>query len=85
MYRKEIKYDRETRDYACYLDGELVGFAGQQGVEEPRLLPVGFVGHRRLSGPPDGGCDSERWSPYLMVGHERHPVNVNNRRHTGAG
>lgn len=27
MYRKEIKYDRATRDYACYLDGELVGFA----------------------------------------------------------
>jgi hypothetical protein len=27
MYRKEIVYDRETRDFACYLDGELVGFA----------------------------------------------------------
>ncbi len=27
MYRKEIMYDRETRDYAMYLDGELVGFA----------------------------------------------------------
>mgnify|MGYP001571940030 CR=1 FL=1 len=27
MYRKEIAYDRETRDYAMYLDGELVGFA----------------------------------------------------------
>ncbi len=27
MYRKEIFYDRDTRDYACYLDGELVGFA----------------------------------------------------------
>ncbi len=26
-YRKEIKYDREARDYAMYLDGELVGFA----------------------------------------------------------
>ena len=25
-YRKEICYDRETRDYAMYLDGELVGF-----------------------------------------------------------
>lgn len=24
---KEICYDRETRDYAMYLDGELVGFA----------------------------------------------------------
>lgn len=27
MYRKEIMYDRATRDYAMYLDGELVGFA----------------------------------------------------------
>ena len=27
MERKEIIYDRETRDYAMYLDGELVGFA----------------------------------------------------------
>lgn len=26
MYRKEIIYDRETRDYAIYLDGELMGF-----------------------------------------------------------
>ena len=27
MYRKEIVFDRETRDYACYLDGELVFIA----------------------------------------------------------
>ncbi len=27
MYRKEIVYDCETRDFAMYLDGELVGFA----------------------------------------------------------
>lgn len=27
MYRKEIVYDRETRDFAMYLDGELVGYA----------------------------------------------------------
>jgi hypothetical protein len=26
-YSKEIKYDRETRDFAMYLDGELVGWA----------------------------------------------------------
>lgn len=25
--RKEIVYDRETRDYACYLNGELVEYA----------------------------------------------------------
>lgn len=27
MYRKEIVYDRETRDFAMYLDNELVGYA----------------------------------------------------------
>lgn len=27
MYRKEIVYDKETGDFAMYLDGELVGFA----------------------------------------------------------
>lgn len=27
MYRKEIVYDRATRDYAMYLDDELIGFA----------------------------------------------------------
>jgi len=26
-YRKEIVFDRESRDYAMYLDGELVGYA----------------------------------------------------------
>ena len=26
-YQKEIKYDRASRDYALYLDSELVGFA----------------------------------------------------------
>jgi len=27
MYKKAIIYDPETRDFAMYLDGELVGFA----------------------------------------------------------
>ncbi len=27
MYAKSIQYDREVRDYAMYLDGELTGFA----------------------------------------------------------
>ncbi|HEU4326076.1 MAG TPA: hypothetical protein VFS21_23250 [Roseiflexaceae bacterium] len=27
MYRKEIVFDRESRDYAMYLDGDLVGYA----------------------------------------------------------
>ena len=32
-YRKEILYDRETRDYAMYLDGELVGFIPRHRIE----------------------------------------------------
>lgn len=27
MYRKEIRFDRDSRDYAMYLDGELIGYA----------------------------------------------------------
>lgn len=27
MYRKQIVYDRMTKDFAMYLDGELVGYA----------------------------------------------------------
>lgn len=27
MYRREIIYDRETRDFMMLLDGELIGFA----------------------------------------------------------
>jgi hypothetical protein len=27
MYRKQIAFDRETKDFAMYLDGELVGYA----------------------------------------------------------
>lgn len=26
-FTREIKFDRETRDFAMYLDGELVGYA----------------------------------------------------------
>lgn len=35
MYEKAIMYDPQTRDFACYLDGELVGFARtfQEGEE----------------------------------------------------
>ena len=27
MYEKSIQYDRATRDYAMYVNGELVGYA----------------------------------------------------------
>jgi len=34
MYRKEVLFDPELRDYACYLDGELVAFTKtyQEGI-----------------------------------------------------
>ncbi len=35
LYRKEIVYDWDTRDYACYLDGELIGF--QRNYREAEL------------------------------------------------
>jgi hypothetical protein len=37
LYVKEIVYDRETHDYAAYLDGELVGF-GRTYLEAETLL-----------------------------------------------
>jgi hypothetical protein len=37
LYVKEIVYDRETHDYAAYLDGELVGF-GRTHLEAETLL-----------------------------------------------
>ena len=42
MYRKEIVYDRETRDFAMYLDGELVGFARTYHEAEVRLDSLVF-------------------------------------------
>lgn len=34
---REIIYDRETRDYALYLDGEFVGYAGSYHAGEIKL------------------------------------------------
>jgi hypothetical protein len=63
---REIKYDRETRDYACYIDGELIGFAksyhdgevvcDQYVYDElARAEPVTFVASR------DEAHRQERW------------------------
>lgn len=37
MYRKMIVYDRKTRDFACYINAELVGYAATY-VEAESLL-----------------------------------------------
>jgi hypothetical protein len=42
MYRKEIVYDKETKDYAMYLDGELVGFARTYAEAEATLDQLVF-------------------------------------------
>ena len=41
-YEKSISYDRETRDYAMYLDGELVGFARNHHEAEVTLDQLVF-------------------------------------------
>jgi hypothetical protein len=48
MYEKVIIYDPETRDFACYLDGELVSFARTfQAAEELLDKLVYRLLHRR--------------------------------------
>lgn len=37
MYRKMIVYDRKTRDFALYLNGELVGYAATYLEAESKL------------------------------------------------
>ena len=37
MYEKTIQYDRETRDYAMYVNGELVGYAATYHAAEVEL------------------------------------------------
>ncbi len=42
VYQKEIAYDRETHDYAMYLDGELMGFARTYEAAERELDQLVF-------------------------------------------
>jgi hypothetical protein len=49
-FRKEIKYDRLTRDYALYLDGKIVGYArsyheGERTLDE---LTHGILAHQQM-------------------------------------
>ena len=37
MYRKQIVYDRKTKDFAYYLNGELVGYAATYLLAEQTL------------------------------------------------
>ena len=59
MHRKEIVYDRDTRDYAMYLDGELVGFARTYHEAEVTLDQLVYelltAGHFHTATELDGG------------------------------
>jgi hypothetical protein len=58
-YEKEICYDRETRDYAMYLDGELVGFARTYHEAEVSLdeLVHTILVHGNADPAPAAPCD----------------------------
>ncbi len=56
-YEKAIKYDRETRDYACYLDGELVGFARNYHAGEIMLDQLVFYLLAHFPKPPSAPLD----------------------------
>jgi hypothetical protein len=50
-FRKEIRYDRVTKDYALYLDGALVGYAatyhdGERTLDE---LALAILTHQHTS------------------------------------
>ena len=76
MYRKEIVYDRETHDYAMYLDGELVGFARTYHEAEVTLelkLPTGV--QASVPWPTDGAPGRHRlphtaftWASQVVLG-----------------
>lgn len=65
LYHKEIVYDRETHDYAMYLDGELIGFARTYHAAEVmldqlvyELLTHNFAGDNNAAEQP-GTDDSQ--------------------------
>jgi len=59
MYRKEIRYDYLTRDYALYLDDELVGVASTYHEGEVKLDQLVYDlltdGMHRTATELDGG------------------------------
>lgn len=62
-YRKEIVFDRETRDFAMRLDGELIGFARTHHEAEVTLDQLVFEllssGATATASALDGGSDAD--------------------------
>lgn len=62
-FRKEIRYDRVTKDYAYYLDGELKGFASNPFEAEVALDNLVYdlleSGACATAAQLDGGSDAD--------------------------
>jgi hypothetical protein len=78
LYRKEVVYDRTTRDYAEYLDGELVGFAKTYHAAEVALDQLVFdLQHSGLTTPAsalDGGLPE--WEAVTPIEPSEPPVDA---------
>lgn len=79
-YRKEIVFDRESRDYAMRLDGELVGYARSYHEAEITLDELVFellssgatATASALDGDSDADeCAAEKESPDMNEEHQR--------------
>jgi hypothetical protein len=60
MYRKEIVYDHETRDYAMYLDGELIAFARTYHEAEVTLDQLVFDLLRQIPAAAPAGTSVQK-------------------------
>ena len=50
---KCIRYDRETKDYACYLNGEFIGYAANYSAGEQLCNEVYYAQLSHTSAPPE--------------------------------
>ena len=50
---KCIRYDRETGDYACYLNGEFIGYAANYGAGVQLCNEVYYAQLTHASAPPE--------------------------------
>ena len=74
MYRKEIRYDRETRDFAMYLDGDLKGFAPNYSqAEEDLNAMVLDLCEQGLLDQPLAALDDPPGAPYPPQGDDNNP------------
>ena len=62
-FDKSIRYDRETRDFAAYLNGELIGYFGKYSDAENALDQVAYDqlmdGVALTAAELDGGSDAD--------------------------